>query len=331
MLSHPINELLQPSTWDNALNQTYWTAKWIGAPAGTQKEAITKLEGDDQVLMRNYPGLKPVLYLRKHTAINPENIKRAKLYATARGVYKIFFNSAKPATINQVAPLLSPGWTEYTKTIQYQVYDVTDQIHQKDVVIGAMLGTGWSTGYVGYSKKYGYYGKDEFLLVQLQVEYTNGSKLVITSDNTWKVTTGPQIYSDILHGELFYEDRIIRGWMEKNYNDSAWLPVVTEPVDKKIKLVAEQYAPVSAEAILDVKDAWEISEGVWVYDFGVNFAGHVRLTLNDFKGKTTIKLKHGEALNPNGTVYILNLRYARARDTFVLNGKHSLFKHFFYF
>jgi alpha-L-rhamnosidase len=57
----------------------------------------------------------------------------------------------------------------------------------------------------------------------------------------------------------------------------------------------------------------------WVFDLGQNMVGRVRLKVTGPAG-TTIRLRFAEALNPDGTVYITNLRTARATDYYTLKG-----------
>lgn len=282
---------------------------------------MTDLRLQDWVVIVTHNGVKPVLYFRKLIKIDSAKIKQARLFVTAKGTYKVFFNGPVPTSTNQGQPLLSPGWTDYTKTIQYQVYDVTSDIKDEHVTIGAMLGTGWYSGYVGFTFQHSFYGDQEFLLLELHVEYQNGTKLTISSDETWKVTTGPQIYSDILQGELFYEDRNLVNWMKPSYNDSSWSTVITQPLNRSLKLTSESSPQVSVVESLEVKDDWKVDTDVYVYDFGINFAGYVQLTLSNFTQNFTIKIVHGEMLNDDGTVYTKNLRFARAVDTYVCNSK----------
>lgn len=314
----------QPATWTQGLNQTHWTAKWIGAPEGLQKRGLSNLRTEDQGVVKTHDGLKPVLYFRKEVKIDHKNINEVLLYATARGVYRIYYGGELLRTTDKDHDRyeLSPGWTEYNKTIQYQVYNVTKRTKAADFVIGALVGTGWYSGYVGPSRRHSYYGNDEFLLLELHIKYKNGTKKVVTSDNTWRVTFGSEIYSDILHGELMYESRNLTGWTALNYRYSdIWLPVVTQSINKTVNLVAEASKGTTTTDVLKVKEAWKLSSNVWVYDFGVNFAGYVRIVLKNFTNNTAIKVRHAEVLYPNGSIYTENLRWAIATDTYVLNGK----------
>ena len=260
--------------------------------------------------------LLPVLYLRKDFTTTSK-VKSAKLYATAQGVYKVFINGQKISDQE-----LSPSWTDYNKTIQYQGYDVTKHISQSNA-IGIILGTGWYTGNLGpiFGKGYDIYGTDQFALAQMHIEFENNKTLIINTDNTWKITTGPVIYSDILMGELYYESRLnsIKGFDRPQYNDSHWLSVVTKAIDKKVELVAEMAQPIRVTHEITPKTKYQSSPGVWVFDFEQNFAGWVRMQFKADIKPSRIQIRHAEVLNPNGTVYTLNLRAALATDTYVLS------------
>ena len=139
--------------------------------------------------------------------------------------------------------------------------------------------------------------------------------------NTWKVTTGPIIYSDILMGELYYEDRELKGYETTSYDDKNWLSVVTKPIDKNVELSAQIAQPVVIAEILKPKTFYQSSPGLWVMDFEQNFVGWVEVRI---RGKGRIQIRHAEMLNPDGTIYTANLRSALATDTYLVQSK-SLF------
>ncbi len=59
--------------------------------------------------------------------------------------------------------------------------------------------------------------------------------------------------------------------------------------------------------------------GAYTFDFGQNLVGWVRLKLRG-KPSQKIMVRHGEMLNPNGTLYTSNLRGANATDIYYLRG-----------
>jgi alpha-L-rhamnosidase len=266
--------------------------------------------------MDSNPGLVPALYLRKHFTTD-STVKEARLYATAQGVYKTFINGQQVSDSH-----LDPGWTYFNRTIQYQAYDVTHLVG-KDNAIAVMLGTGWFGGYI--AGKYHHYGKDQSLLLQLHIEYENNKTLVVASDNSWCVTTGPIIYSDREKGELYYENRALHGWEYPKYDDKNWSPVVTKPVDKKINLVSDRAEPIRVIQELKPKSVHQSSPGVHVFDLGQNMVGWVKIRIETKNESIRVQLRHAEVLNPDGSIYTLNLRTARATDTYVFEGKQIFF------
>lgn len=313
---------VKSSFWDTAYNTSHWTAQWISAPGRLQKRALVNISTEDREVVSIHKGLKPVVAFRKTFTLDVE-INEAKVYATARGMYKLFINDGAGLTIGGYKPLLTPGWTDYNQSIQYQVYNVTRCLRSTNTIT-VMLGTGWYSGYVGWNDKYGHYGHSEAFLMELHIDFKNGSHIKIKSDNTWKVTTGPLVYSDLYQGELYYENRNLCGWLNYDYNDSKWSSVDSVVVDRNILLVAEQSTPIVELDNFPALKAWESSPGTWVYDFGANVAGYVVITLNNFTSNARIQVRHAEVLNPNGTIYTLNLRKAQATDTYLLNGLYEL-------
>ena len=252
--------------------------------------------------------------MRKHFTTD-SSIKSAKLYATAQGAYKALING-QLISDNE----LSPGWTDFHKTIQYQGYDVT-RLLKKENALGVILGTGWFSSYIGFAHQSKFYGSDQSILLELHIEYEDNKKVVIKTDNTWKVSTGPLVYSDLLMGELYYENRVLEDWTLPQYNDKNWLQVVTKPIDKKVALVADRAQPIRVTQLIKPKTKYQSSPGVWVFDFEQNMVGWVRINLKPQTKSARIQIRHAEVLQPNGTIYTLNLRSALATDTYVLHGK----------
>ena len=105
--------------------------------------------------------------------------------------------------------LFTPGWTSYNKRIQYQTYDVTNKLKERNS-LGAILGDGWYRGNIGFSKQHSYYGDKLALIAQLRITYTDGTNETIGTDESWKATTGPLIFSDIYNGDcLLYTSRCV--------------------------------------------------------------------------------------------------------------------------
>ena len=293
------------------LERSDWTGTWISAgesPAGDMDPPT----GDEYDALAN--GLAPSPYLRKEFRAG-KPARRARLYATARGVYELSLNGARVGD-----DVLAPGWTDYRRRIQYQVYDVTDLLREGPNALGAILGDGWYAGFVGFDpKKAGaHYGTRPQLLAQLNVEYEDGTTESISTDGSWRSSTGPILFSDLLAGESYDAREEMPGWDVPGFDDSGWYGVGTEEVGG-IPLVAQPDEGVRATEEVAAKGVTSPQNGVHVFDMGQNMVGWARLKVSGEAG-TTVRLRFAEALNPDGTIYTENLRSARQTDTYVLRG-----------
>ena len=291
------------------LKSSDWEGVWITLGEGPQEdfEPPTGDKYDDVG-----PGLVPSPYLRKEFRLE-KPVHKARLYTTARGVYEPYVNGERVGK-----DVLAPGWTDYRKRIQYQTYDVTGLLAEGRNALGAVLGDGWYAGFVGFDPKHrgAHYGSRALLLAQLEVEYEDSTAQTIVSDSSWKSSTGPILYSDLLVGESYDARQEMAGWNEPGFDDSDWYPVGVEEVEGP-PLVAQPDEGVRVTGEVAAKAVTEPKRGVYVFDMGQNMVGWVRLKVEGEAG-TEVTLRHAEALNPDGTIYTTNLRFARATDRYVL-------------
>ncbi len=274
------------------LDPNDWQAQWIGSETC----------GDE----KTFP---PAPMLRKAFELSTTP-KQARLYITALGLYDCTINGQ--AVTND---LLRPGWTDYDKRLIYQVYDVTALLAQGDNVIGSMLGDGWYAGRVGWIKTRQTYGQKPQLLAQLEITDCDGKQTIINSDGTWKTADGPIRSNDLLMGEDYDANFEQSAWDTAAFDDAAWADVKLMDAPT-IPLVAVRGPAVrQTEQLFPVADPTEIEKGTYVFDLGQNMVGwcHIRLT---GKPGQKITFRYAEILKPDGTMYVENLRSARATDTF---------------
>ena len=288
-----------------------WKGSWISAgegPAGDMEPPT----GDEYDALSN--GLAPSPYLRREFGLE-RPVRRARLYATARGLYELSINGARVGD-----DVLAPGWTDYRKRIQYQTYDVTGLLREGPNVIGAILGDGWYAGFVGFDPKRAgaHYGTRPQLLAQLNVEYEDGETESVATDGSWRSCTGPILFSDLLAGESYDARMEMPGWDEPGFDDAGWHGVGVEPLGDA-PLVAQPDEGVRATEEVAAVAVAEPEGGVHVFDMGQNMVGWARLKVRGPAG-TTVRVRFAEALNPDGTIYTENLRSARQTDTYVLKG-----------
>jgi alpha-L-rhamnosidase len=302
-----------PAVFETGLLQrSDWEGEWISLGSGPDED-FEPPTGDEYDDLAN--GLAPSPHLRKEFLLD-RPVRRARLYTTARGVYESFINGTRVGD-----DVLAPGWTDYDRRVQYQTYDVTPLLAEGQNVLGAVLGDGWYAGFVGFDPKHrgALYGPRPQFLAQLYVEYGDGSRYSISTDGSWKCSTGPILYSDLLMGESYDARREMPGWSDPGFDDSAWYGVDAEGLGD-VDLVAQPDEGIRITEELEAKSVTEPEEGVYVFDLGRNMVGWVRLKVEGEAG-TEVTLRHAEALNTDGTIYTTNLRSARAADRYVLNGE----------
>ncbi len=286
-----VSEWSKPASWEmGLLNTTDWSAEWISPAPSSSNDALVR---------RSF---------RLRSAI-----KRARVYATARGLYQLFVNGQRAADWE-----LTPGWTSYHKRLQYQIYDVTTQLHPGDNAIGAMLGEGWYSGVIGFPGQSHYYGARSGFLMQLEVTYLDGTTERIATDGGWRSGASPVTMSGIYAGES-YDARLEQpGWDQPHFDDRSWLPVQTT-AGTTAALIAQQGPPVRKLATITPQKVFRTPSGKTVVDMGQNMVGWVRLSVKGRAG-TVVTLHHAEVLDQKGELYTDNLRSADATDQYVLRG-----------
>jgi alpha-L-rhamnosidase len=141
---------------------------------------------------------------------------------------------------------------------------------------------------------------------------------VVATDGSWRVAAGPLVYSDLLMGERYDARRALPGWSEPGYEDAGWNPVATRARDEA-SLVPARAQPIRVTEELRPVAVTERAPGVHVFDLGQNLVGWVRLSVEGERG-TRVQMQFAEMLEPDGSLYLDNLRSARPRDTYVLRG-----------
>jgi alpha-L-rhamnosidase len=299
----------QVCVWDNTGKQSAWSppAFWqmgMLAAADWKAQWITPAFADD--------ALRASPLFRKTFTAN-KKIQSAFASITAHGLYEAQINGHRVGDA-----CLTPGWTSYNKRLQYQVYDVTNLINTGANAIGVTLGNGWYRGILTWNHAPNSYGKDISLLLQLNITYTDGSTAIVSSDGTWKASTGPIRYSEIYNGETYDARLEKKGWASPGYDDSKWDGVTTEtfPMDNLVATVNE---PVKKHETFKPIKIFKTPKGEQVIDFGQNVVGWVQVKLNGAAGNK-VTLSHAEILDKAGNFYTDNLRAAKQQDAYILNG-----------
>jgi len=241
-------------------------------------------------------------------------VTRARLYATAQGVYEAELNGAVVG--DQV---LAPGWTSYTHRLRYQTHDVTDQLTEGVNALGVQLAEGWFAGYLGFTGRRNWYGDRTGALLQLEVDHPDGSRTVVTSDGACRSTTeGPTRASGLYNGETVDLRDELPGWSSPGFDDAGWAPVEVGSLDVTT-LVAPTGPPVRRTEVVPVQAISTSPSGATLVDFGQNLVGRIRFSLPDAPAGTQITVRHAEVLE-HGELGTRPLKAARATDVVVLDG-----------
>lgn len=296
----------QPSTspaganfWETGLlNPADWVGRWIGAP----------WRGSGQTGA-------PSPYLRRAFTLDQKPAS-ARLYITALGIYEAHLNGARVGS-----DYFAPGWTDYRKRVQYQVYDVTSQLTVGENVLGAILGDGWYSGHIAQVGRQRY-GDRPQLLAQLELTYADGRREVIASDQQWQVASGPILESDFLMGESYDARQELRDWLAPKPQVGEWHPAVIFPspqieISPMLALPVRAHEDLPGQLLPKRLPGWGTS--AHLFDFGQNLVGTVTLRVTAPAG-TTIRLRYGEMLDADGALYTANLRTARATDYYTCRG-----------
>jgi alpha-L-rhamnosidase len=291
------------------LDTAEWRARWI-TPDLTED---TTKSNPSPMLRHEFrlgpPGVRP----SEVTLTGSPRIASARLYVTSLGLNEVEINGRRVGDA-----YLRPGWTAYDSRLQYDTYDVTALVRSGANVIGATLGDGWFRGRLGWDSKRNLYGSRLALRAQLVVRYADGTSQTVTTDSTWKASTGPILVSDIYDGET-YDARLEKtGWSSPSYNDTSWRGVRNMD-GVKVALIAPVGPPVRRMHEITPVKVIRTPAGETVVDFGQNMVGWVRLKARGPAG-TVIRLRHAESLDKAGNFYVTNLRTARQTVTYTMKG-----------
>jgi len=283
--------------WSMALPDTSgWQAKWIGEDAFSNPGETDK--GNTRLAAR---------YLRKPFD-SKRQIIRAVLYISGQGTYKAYINGERVSD-----DVLAPTVSWYPEKVYYNVYDVTSMIRRNNNVLGVKLGNG---RYFGMRESPTQVFGLPRLLAQLEIEYSDGSTDVIVSDESWKVTSqGPIIANNEFDGEEYDARNELPGWDKVDYDDTLWKQAdimaapggtLTAQPNPNIR-VQDELAPVAIT---------ELPDGKFILDMGQNMVGWIKI--NRLKGTKDqpVTLRFAEMLNPDGTLYMANLRSAKVTDIY---------------
>jgi len=186
-------------------------------------------------------------------------------------------------------------------------------------MLGLWVGDGWYGSEFSAGSRFSFGAAPCRILAQLELSYADGSSDIIGTGEGWTTAPSAILSSEIYDGEVYDARLERRDWSEPGASGEGWR--VAENAPRPTVAVEPQIAP----PIRVTRDMTPLAisqprPGVYVVDFGQNFAGWTRLAVRGAAG-TRIEMLFAEFLSPTGEVDQSNLRTAFARDTYILKGE----------
>ena len=249
-------------------------------------------------------------------------VKRARAYVCGIGYYELRINGRKVGDCQ-----LDPGWTDYDRLVLYSTYDITEFLREGENVVGVMLGNGRYVtklpanippDLLNFGKRYA--DASPKLILQMGLEFMDGSMKTILTDENWRVSQSPIVENDIYNGETYDACLEKEGWDSPGYDDSEWkkADIAKSPGGRLVSQAT--FPPIRAVKTIPPASMSSPKPGVYVYDFGQNFTGWVRLTVSGPRG-TKVQLRYSELIYSEGTLNTIPNGFAKATDTYILKGQ----------
>jgi len=261
-----------PATFETAyLNASEWKGKWI---TNTEDTAS-----------------RPSPYFRKNVEIKT-GLKRATAYVAGVGYHELYVNNRKAGD-----KFLEPGYTRFDRRVLYLTYDITELLAKGQNGIGVLLGNGWYNvqSKAVWSFEKAPWRKSPRLLMDIRLEYKDGSVDFVSTDESWKWSEGSMRFNSLYAGEIYDARMDLGDWSSAKYDDSGWSPALITGAPGGI-LSAQTSPAIKVVRTFKPVKVYTLSSGRYVFDMGENFAGTATLKIKGEKG-TKVTMQFGEQVN----------------------------------
>ncbi len=293
-------------------------AEWIGAitkkdakiPEGRFSNAVFKKDSFKTKWADVDTLSTKSIILRKEFSLEGKQVADAVLYVSGMGHYKLSINGTGVGNAE-----FAPVWSEYDKTVYYNVFDVTQLLATGDNAIGVLLGNGmFNVQRMGrYSKLQTSFGPPQ-MLFRMEINYADGTQQVIKSGQDWKYDFSPITFNTIYGGES-YDARLEQtGYDRAGFDDTKWRNAVltegpkgrltvqtVQPVRIMERYGIKSWKPIPADSLAAASKATkrDIHPSAFVADMGQNLAGFPEIVVSGKRGQKVTMLV-AEKLTPQG-------------------------------
>lgn len=292
---------------------------WIGAirsdsarlPIGKRFSYLEMGDASYKAIWKNTDPVSRRSILLRKSFTAQKQISKATTYICGLGHYDFSINGKKVGDGE-----FAPFWSDYDKTVYYNVFDITSYLKKGENVFGVLLGNGFFNAQGGrYAKLRVTFGAPT-LLFKTVITYADNTTDIIISDKSWKYDFSPITYNDIYGGED-YDARLEQGgWDKPGFKEANWKNVVlqggpkgtlTEQKGYPIKIMEKftyQTPKKLTKAECDsssIRTRRKVDASAIVFDMKQNIAGYPEITVNGKKGDS-ITLFIGETVFAEGAV-----------------------------
>ncbi|MCU7726028.1 glycoside hydrolase family 78 protein [Actinoplanes sp. KI2] len=298
----PLRAKEQASVRVRVGDATSWS-EW-SAPGVVEAGPLTAADWTARPISpRDNAGIGDPAPLLAAEVVLPGDIVKARLYATAHGLYVASLNGKRVGDQQ-----LTPGWTAYQHRLRYQTYDVTDLVTAGPNRLEILLGNGWFRGRLGFQGRHAVYGDRLAALAQLEATTADGTVHVLATDGSWTARASRIVADDLYDGQ--------RTDLRRAPGPAGAVDVLDADL---ALLVAPDGPPVRITQVVPAVAVTRSPSGRTLVDFGQNLVGRVRLRVRGGAPGDEITIRHAEVLE-HGELGVRPLRTARATDTYLLAG-----------
>lgn len=297
------------SSFETSLSSKEWKADWMRTP----RAYVQRKKGF---------GAQPPATLFRRAFTLSAAPRRARLYATCLGVYRLTVNGKRPDMRE-----FAPEHTSYKGLLCFQTYDLTALLHIGENVLGMEVGDGWYCCPQTQPPIDGLQ-PDHTVLFQLEIENADGTHTRICSDEGVLTHESAVRASDIFDGELYDARLALPGWDMPGFTAADWLPAVKDTKQSDSVLYPQFDDPVICVKELPAQCVYTSPKGETIVDFGQVVAGRARVTV-DLPTGAAVTVEHFEAVDAKGN-YFNNIDSAMGiteqKDVFISDGTPQTFE-----